>query len=85
MFLHFRSSPLSIYTDVVGPTNKTKWKARIMNLDINGATKLTNYVIGSSQEAKTFDNIDMTDGELIVKAVKASGSKPMISWIKVEQ
>ncbi|WP_223192483.1 glycoside hydrolase [Paenibacillus sedimenti] len=63
------------------------WKAsdRIMNVTINGETKLTGYVIGSKQEAKTFDSIVVTDGELIVKAVKAGGSKPMLSWIKVEQ
>lgn len=63
------------------------WKAsdRAMNLIINGETKLEGYVIGLSREAKTFEGIAVTNGELVVKAVKAGGSKPMISWIKVEK
>ncbi|QYR22527.1 hypothetical protein KZ483_06030 [Paenibacillus sp. sptzw28] len=63
------------------------WKAgdRVMNITINGEVKLANYVIGSKREAKVFDNITVTNGELIVKAVKAGGSKPMVSWIKIEK
>jgi hypothetical protein len=62
------------------------WQAsdRVMNLVINGETKLTGYVIGSNREAKTFDSINVTGGELTVKVVKAGGYKPMLSWIKVE-
>ncbi|MCA0757833.1 hypothetical protein KP806_22485 [Paenibacillus sp. N4] len=63
------------------------WKAsdRVMNVTVNGETKLSGYVIGSSREAKVFDNISVSGGELAVKAVKAGGSKPMISWIKIEK
>lgn len=63
------------------------WSAsdRTMNLTINGETKLTGYVIGSKREAQTFDGIVVTQGELILKVIKAGGSKPMLSWIKVEQ
>lgn len=77
--------PNGTYKVTVGFFDPWKASDRIMNLTINGETKLTGYVIGSKQEAKTFDSIIVTDGELIVKAVKAGGSKPMISWIKVEQ
>lgn len=63
------------------------WKAsdRKMNLTINGETKLTDYVIGDKQEEKSFDSIEVNNGELIVKVVKAGGSKPMLSYIVVEQ
>jgi hypothetical protein len=63
------------------------WKAsdRVMDITINGETKLTGYVIGSNREAKVFDNITVANGELVVKAVKAGGSKPMLSWIKIEK
>ncbi|GLX66734.1 glycoside hydrolase [Paenibacillus glycanilyticus] len=62
------------------------WKAsdRNMNLTINGETKLSNYVIGSNREAKVFENISAANGEIVVKAVKAGNSKPMIAWIKIE-
>ncbi len=56
-----------------------------MNLTINGETKLTDYVIGDKQEEKTFDSIEVNNGELIVKVIKAGGSKPMLSYIAVEQ
>jgi hypothetical protein len=63
------------------------WTAsdRAMDLKINGETKLSGYIIGSNREAKTFDRIAVTGGELVVKVVKAGGSKPMLSWIKIEQ
>jgi hypothetical protein len=63
------------------------WQAgdRSMELTINGETMLSNYVIGSKREAQSFDNIDVTNGELSVKVVKAGGSKPMVSWIKIEK
>ncbi len=63
------------------------WNAsdRKMNITINGETKLSNYVIGSKRESQTFDSIAVNGGELIVKAVKVSGSKPMLSWIKIEK
>ena len=63
------------------------WDAsdRKMNITINGETKLSNYVIGSKRESQTFDSIAVNGGELIVKAVKVSGSKPMLSWIKIEK
>ncbi|WP_223285244.1 glycoside hydrolase [Paenibacillus sp. PL91] len=63
------------------------WKAsdRVMNLTINGDMLLTDYVIGSKQEAKVFDNIAVKGEELVVKVVKADGSKPMVSWIKIEK
>jgi hypothetical protein len=32
-----------------------------------------------------FDNIVVKGEELIVKVVKANGSKPMVSWIKIEK
>lgn len=63
------------------------WKAsdRVMNVMINGDTKLSGYVIGTNREEKAFDNISVSGGELVVKAVKAGGSKPMISWIRIEK
>lgn len=63
------------------------WSAsdRTMNLTINGETKMTGYVIGTKREAQTFDGIVVTNGELNLKVLKAGGSKPMLSWIKVEQ
>ncbi|MBD2867132.1 glycoside hydrolase [Paenibacillus arenilitoris] len=63
------------------------WNAadRVMQLTINGETKLSEYVIGSNREAKAFEAIEVTNGELVVKAVKAGGSKPMMSWIKIEK
>ncbi|AFC31366.1 Fibronectin type III domain-containing protein [Paenibacillus mucilaginosus 3016] len=62
------------------------WAAgdRRMNLTLNGQTVLTDYVIGTKQEEKTFD-VEVSGGELIVKVVKAGASKPMLSYIAVEQ
>ncbi|MCZ8517936.1 MULTISPECIES: glycoside hydrolase [Paenibacillus] len=62
------------------------WHAadRAMSIVINGETKLDHYLIGSNKEEKTFGGITVTGGELIVKAVKGGGSKPMLSWLKVE-
>ncbi|WP_407673173.1 glycoside hydrolase [Paenibacillus alkalitolerans] len=77
--------PNGTYTVTVGFYDPWAASDRNMNLTINGETKLTDYVIGSKREAKTFEGIAVTNGELIVKAIKAGGSKPMISWIKVEQ
>ncbi|WP_426446284.1 glycoside hydrolase [Paenibacillus sp. S-38] len=62
------------------------WAAddRRMNLTLNGETRLTDYVVGKQQEEKAFD-VEVGGGELIVKVVKAGGSKPMLSYITVEQ
>ncbi|WP_028611464.1 glycoside hydrolase [Paenibacillus harenae] len=77
--------PSGTYKVTVGFFDPWKASDRAMNLTINGETKLADYVIGSNREAKAFDNIAVEDGELVVKVVKAGGSKPMVSWIKIEK
>lgn len=77
--------PNGTYKVTVGFYDPWKSSDRNMNLTINGETVLTNYVIGSNRESKEYDNITVTGGEIIVKAVKAGNSKPMISWIKIEK
>ncbi|MBW5447743.1 hypothetical protein GE107_16940 [Cohnella sp. CFH 77786] len=77
--------PNGTYRVTVGFFDPWSASDRVMNLTINGESKLSGYVIGTKREAKTFDNIAVSDGELVVKAVKAGGSKPMVSWIKVEK
>jgi len=77
--------PNGTYKVTVGFFDPWKSSDRKMNLTINGETKLTDYVIGSKREAQTFDGIVVTQGELTLKVLKAGGSKPMLSWIKVEQ
>lgn len=63
------------------------WQAndRSMDVAINGETVLSGYVIGTKRESQTFEGIAAPSGDLAVKVVKAGGSKPMISWIKVER
>ncbi|WP_336772925.1 glycoside hydrolase [Paenibacillus sp. MMO-58] len=77
--------PEGTYKVTVGFYDPWKASDRNMNLTINGETKLSNYVIGSSREAKVFENIAAVNGEIVVKAVKAGNSKPMIAWIKIEK
>ncbi|SFD53150.1 O-Glycosyl hydrolase [Paenibacillus catalpae] len=77
--------PDGTYRVTVGFYDPWKSSDRNMNVTINGETKLSNYVIGASREAKVFEDISAVNGEIIVKAVKAGNSKPMISWIKIEK
>ncbi|MDQ0059041.1 glycoside hydrolase [Paenibacillus harenae] len=77
--------PSGTYKVTIGFFDPWKASDRVMSATINGEMKLTDYVIGSNREAKAFDNIEVKDGELVVKFVKAGGSKPMVSWIKVEK
>ncbi|HZG85974.1 glycoside hydrolase [Paenibacillus sp.] len=76
--------PNGTYKVTVGFYDPWSARDRTMQLVINGETKQTNYVIGSNREEKSFGGIAATGGELVVKVVKAGGSKPMLSWIKVE-
>lgn len=77
--------PNGTYKVTVGFFDPWTDNNRRMNLLINGETKLTNYVTGSKREAQTFEGIEVKNGELVVKVVKAGGSKPMLSWIKIER
>lgn|GEM_PF-68627 len=77
--------PEGTYKVTIGFYDPWKSSDRNMKVTINGQELLNNYVIGSNREAKVFDNISAMNGEIIVKAVKAGNSKPMISWIKVEK
>ncbi|XEC96728.1 glycoside hydrolase [Paenibacillus tarimensis] len=77
--------PDGTYKVTVGFFDPWKSSDRVMHLTINGDMKLADYVIGSKQEEKVFDNIAVTNGELAVKVVKAGESKPMVSWIKIEK
>lgn len=56
---------------------------RVMDVEVEGETVLTNYVIGSGQDEKRIVGVTVTDGELNVKVVKRGGSKPLISWLQV--
>jgi len=76
--------PNGTYKVTIGFYDPWSARDRTMQLVINGETKLTDYVVGSNREEKTFGGIAVTGGELVVKVVKAGGSKPMLSWIKVE-
>ncbi|MCM3626646.1 hypothetical protein M3194_04610 [Paenibacillus glycanilyticus] len=77
--------PEGTYKVTVGFYDPWKASDRNMNVTINGEIKLSNYVIGSNRESKLFENISAVNGEIIVKAVKAGNSKPMIAWIKIEK
>jgi len=76
--------PNGTYKVTIGFYDPWSARDRTMQLVINGETKLTDYVVGSNREEKTFGGIAVNGGELVVKVVKAGGSKPMLSWIKVE-
>ncbi|MBB3112510.1 O-glycosyl hydrolase [Paenibacillus phyllosphaerae] len=77
--------PNGAYKVTVGFFDPWHANDRVMDLTINGTEKLSDYVIGTKRESHAFEDIEVTDGELIVKAVKSGNSKPMISWIKVEK
>ncbi|KRF43901.1 glycoside hydrolase [Paenibacillus sp. Soil787] len=77
--------PNGTYRVTVGFFDPWHDSNRKMDLTINGTTKLTDYVIGNSQEAKQFDSIPVSNGQLEVKVIKKAGPKPMLSWIKVEK
>ncbi|MDQ8733558.1 glycoside hydrolase [Paenibacillus sp. LHD-38] len=70
---------------------KDPWKSsnRYEDVIIEGKTVLSEYNIGAKVETKAFDGIIAADGTLEVEITRnvnhASGDKPMISWIKVEQ
>lgn len=77
--------PDGMYKVTVGFYDPWNASDRNMDLTINGETKLSNYVIGSNREAKVFENIAAVNGEIVVKAVKAGSSKPMLAWVKIEK
>lgn len=70
---------------------KDPWTSasRYEDVLIEGKTVLSEYNIGSKIEAKVFYGIIAEDGMLEIEVTRninhASGDKPMISWIKVEQ
>jgi hypothetical protein len=77
--------PNGTYRVMVGFFDPWHDSNRKMDLTINGTTMLTDYVIGNNQEVKKFDSIQVSNGQLEVKVLKKAGSKPMLSWIKVEK
>lgn len=70
---------------------KDPWKSssRYEDVIIEGKTVLSEYNIGAKIETKVFDGVIAADGMLEVEITRnvdhASGDKPMVSWIKVEQ
>ncbi|OMF29786.1 hypothetical protein BK133_17465 [Paenibacillus sp. FSL H8-0548] len=76
--------PNGTYKVILGFDDPWDDNNRAMDILINGTTKASNYIIGSKRESKQFDAV-VTNGELTVKMVKQSNTKPMISWIKVEK
>ncbi|UJF31473.1 fibronectin type III domain-containing protein [Paenibacillus hexagrammi] len=76
--------PNGTYKVSVGFYDPWQDNNRSMDLVINGATKESNYVIGDKIEVKSYGDIAVTGGELTLKIVKRGSSKPMLSWIKIE-
>ncbi|MFC4099080.1 glycoside hydrolase [Paenibacillus xanthanilyticus] len=77
--------PNGTYKVTAGFFDPWKDNNRVMNVTVGGETKLANYVIGDKRESHEFADVQVTNGELVVKVVKAGSGKPMISWLKVEK
>ncbi len=56
---------------------------RRMNIQVEGKTLFTDYVIGANRDLKRIVDVEVADGELDIKVIKAAGQKPMISFISV--
>jgi hypothetical protein len=87
--LHYKFDiPNGDYNVTLGFLEPASWNTtdRYEDIIIEGTTKLTDYRCTSSTgEAKGFNGINVSDGELNIDIIKKSGSKPTISWIKVEK